>query len=389
MPSMIVRKEIMKIFLVLFTAIPLLFISFGINGVWSQHTKITSFVPVRATVVSTAIRPHSTRDGHGRTSTTYSPEVTYNYTVADRTVTTGNVLPLEMSASKSWAEEIVGRYQPGEHAEAYFNPAEPAEAFLVKQYSFMPYFLVLFPLIFLAVAAGVGVGQRRRTVLPTVKQPDGWFEIRPLSKVAASARQWLMISAVWLGACALICGHYFLVTTRPYEVFAIVVSFIFGAMGCVPLGLAIYLIILRQRVADARVFVDIPDFFLGGSVTVLVRQPVLADLEVKEMRVNLVCRETYETRSGNRKSFGTRDWFCDSGVVMQSRIVTSGATLSEKRQLNIPTNQPPSTRPDAKGYPRFDWLIEVKADIPHSSDYHGKYPIVVAGDSAPANPQGI
>lgn len=379
------RKEIMRVFIALFTLIPLLFMGVGLGGVWNQHWKITHYLRVRATVTSAEVQSHTSRSSNGGTSTSYSPEVKYTYEVSGRTYASRRVLPLDISANRSWAEEIVGRYQPGKTAEAFFNPADPADSFLVKQYSFFPYFFVLFPLIFLAVAAGVGFGMRRRTILPPLAQSDGWFEVRPLSSVAARGQQWLIVATVWLGVCALVCGHYFVVATRPYEMFGIVASLVFGAIGCVPLGMAIYFIVLSRQVTDARVFVNTPRFVLGGDVAVLVRQPVLADLEVKEMTVSLVCRETYETRSGNKRSIGTRDCLRDSAVVMQNQRAHSRETLSATRELRLPTDCQPSTWPGEKSYPRFDWLIEVKADIPHSPDYLGKFPIVVVSPAIPTS----
>jgi len=352
----------------------------GIGGVWHQHRRITSFLPVRATVISAEVRSHTSSKG----STSYSPEVKYSYEVSGRTFTSEEVLPLDVSSSRSWAEGIVKRYRPGRTAEAYFNPADPADAFLVRHYSFFPYFFILFPLIFLAVAAGVGFGMKSRTIPPPVAQPDGWFEVKPSSSLAARGQLWLVVGTVWMGVCALVCGHYFVVATRPYEMFGIIASLAYGAVGCVPLGMAIYFIVLSRRVADARVFVNTARFLLGGNVTVLVQQPVLADLEVKEMKVSLVCRETYKTQSGGKSSIGTRDCFRDGAVVMQNQRARPRETLSATHELQFPPNQQPTTWPGEKDYPRYDWLIEVKADIPHSPDYTGKFPLVVVSPAIPS-----
>lgn len=373
----------MRVFVALFTLLPLIFMGVGIGGVWNQHWKITHYLPVRATVTSAEVQSHTSHDSDGGTSTSYSPEVRYAYEVSGRTYASRSTLPLDISASRSWAKEIVGRYRPGRTAEAFYNPADPSDAFLVKQYSFFPYFFVLFPLIFLAVAAGVGFGMRRRTILPPVAQSDGWFEVRPSSSVTMRGQRWLIVACVWLGVCTLICGHYFVVATRPYEMFAIVASLVYGAIGCVPLGMAIYFIVLSRQVADARLFANTPRFVLGEDMAVLVRLPILAELEVKEMTVSLVCQETYETRSGNKRSIGTRDCLRDGAVVMQNQRARSRETLSATRELRLPTNQQPSTWPGEKGYPRFDWLIEVKADIPHGPDYLGKFPLVVVSPAIP------
>jgi hypothetical protein len=371
------RKETMRIFIAMFTLIPLIFMGVGIGGVWHQHQKITGFLPVRATVISAEVRSHTSSKG----STSYSPKVEYTYEVSGRTFTSDETLPLNVSSSRSWAEEIVARHRPGRMVEAYFNPADPADAFLVKHYSFFPYFFILFPLIFLAVAAGVGFGMKSRTIPPPAAQVDGWFEVKPSSSLAARGRLWLAVAGAWLGVCALVCGHYFVVAARPYEMFA---SLAYGVVGCVPLGMAIYFILLSRRVADARAFVNIPRFLLGGNITVLVRQPVLADLEVKEMRISLVCRETHKTQSGGKSSISTRDCFREDAVVMQNQRARPREILSATHEMQFPSNHQPTTWSGEKGYPRYDWLIEVKADIPNSPDYLGKFPIIVVSPAIPS-----
>ncbi|OHE74915.1 MAG: hypothetical protein A2107_11490 [Verrucomicrobia bacterium GWF2_62_7] len=190
---------------------------------------------------------------------------------------------------------------------------------------------------------------------------------------------------MWLGVCAMVCCHYFVVATRPYELFAIIVSLVYGVVGCVPLGMAVYFMILSRRVADARVFVNVPRFVLGEDVTVLVQQPVFADLEVKEMNVSLICRETYETRSGSKRTISTRDCLRDGAVVMQNQRARPRDTLSATHMLRFPPNYQPSTWSGEKGYPRFDWLIEVKANILDSPDYEGKFPVLVVSHAIPSS----
>jgi hypothetical protein len=370
----------MRIFIAMFTLIPGIFMCVGIGGVWRQHQRISGFLPVRATVISSEVRSHTSSKG----STSYSPEVTYRYEVSGRKFTGEDVLPLSMSAERSWAEGIVRRYPAGKTAEAYFNPADPSDSFLVKEYSFFPYFFILFPLIFLAVAAGVWFGTREQPIPPPATQADGWFEVKPGSSVAARGQRWMAAAGLWLGACALVCGHYFAVATRPYEWFAVIASLAYGVVGCVLLGLAVYYVLLGQRVTDARVFVNTPRFLLGETITVLVQQPVLADLEVKEMTVSLVCRETYKTQSGGKSSIGTRDCFREGAAVMQNQRARAREVLSATHELQFPPGQQPTTWPGEKGYPRYAWLIEVKADIPNSPDYLGKFPLVVVNPAIPS-----
>src|SRR5690242_10487385 len=101
------------------------------------------FVPVDAQIVSAEVKRHSGKH------TTYSPEITYRYSVGGRMYTSSQVFTVSQSSARSWAVDIVNRYG-GEtkgnlpefaerKATAYADPEDPSDAILVRGYSFVPY----------------------------------------------------------------------------------------------------------------------------------------------------------------------------------------------------------------------------------------------------------
>lgn len=98
-----------------------------------QGERIDSYESTEATVLSSEIAEHLSSSGEG-TSRTYSPEITYEYTVDGRTYEGSNVLPGsgETRKGENWARGIVENHPEGETVTAYYDPQNPSNAFLVE-----------------------------------------------------------------------------------------------------------------------------------------------------------------------------------------------------------------------------------------------------------------
>ena len=116
-----------------------------------EHRRLTGYEPVPATVLSTRVAEHSDSDG-----STYEPVVVYRYRVNDREYTASRVTPLEESRSGRWARRITARYHVGTDYTAYYDPENPAEAFLMRSRSVIPWAFLVIPLLGLAlIVAGI------------------------------------------------------------------------------------------------------------------------------------------------------------------------------------------------------------------------------------------
>lgn len=104
----------------------------GIGGtiMFREHLRLTTWLPVEATVLNKSVDTHSDSDG-----TTYSPVVVYQYNVNGRPYTSSSVLVTKESRSGGWARKIVEEYELNRSYTAWYNPADPGQAFLRRSRS--------------------------------------------------------------------------------------------------------------------------------------------------------------------------------------------------------------------------------------------------------------
>jgi hypothetical protein len=103
----------------------------------SQNGGIDTYEPVDATVVHSELG--SSDDG------SYHAAITYEYTVDGQTYESSNVFPGPGSRSGNDPQGLVDDHPEGASVTAYYDPANPSAAFLVKERS------VLFPVMLVGV----------------------------------------------------------------------------------------------------------------------------------------------------------------------------------------------------------------------------------------------
>jgi hypothetical protein len=124
---------------------------------WTQYQRTATYRPTTATIQFTGIREshHPTRARAGSSAPitrTYTPVIAFLYTVAAVTYTSDRVMPIARAKSERWARAFIAAYRPGEAVTAYYDPANPASAVLVRDRGVVPY---LFVAIGLGLFAGV------------------------------------------------------------------------------------------------------------------------------------------------------------------------------------------------------------------------------------------
>jgi len=117
-----------------------LFLGIGVTMAAKEQRRLSVFQPVTATVLGTRVDTHSDSDG-----STYEPVVVYRYRVGDREYTASRVTPLKESRSGGWARRVTARYNVGGNYTAFYDPANPADAFLVRSRSFLPWAFIGIP----------------------------------------------------------------------------------------------------------------------------------------------------------------------------------------------------------------------------------------------------
>jgi Protein of unknown function (DUF3592) len=126
-----------------------LFLGIGVTFLAKEQRRLSVFQPVTATVLSTRVDVHSDSDG-----STYEPVVVYRYRVQDREYTASRVTPLKESRSGRWARRVTARYQVGGNYTAFYDPENPAEAFLLRSRSILPWAFIGIPLVGLLFIVG-------------------------------------------------------------------------------------------------------------------------------------------------------------------------------------------------------------------------------------------
>ena len=73
--------------------------------------------------------------------------VVYRYRVGDREYTASRVTPLKESRSGGWARRVTARYSVGDSYTAFYDPENPADAFLMRSRSILPWAFIAIPAI--------------------------------------------------------------------------------------------------------------------------------------------------------------------------------------------------------------------------------------------------
>lgn len=374
----------MKLFVAIFTIIPLIFVGVGYHLVQKQHHKISTFEPVSAEVKGTSIETVRSRDSEGRTRTSYKPIVNYTYVINGRQYSSGIVTPLDETMSHSSASDVINSYRKGQRIEAYVNPDDPTDAFLLREYTFFPYIFLLFPMLFLAIAAGVGIGatQWRRPLEPQPSLGE-WYEVRPVRRLKDKRNAALIVAATWQAFGYLGYGHYFRVAEAPYGWLAVISTGVYVGLGLVPVVFFVYYFRLSSLIRDATLLVDRPYARLGEDLTVCVMQDLFRNLHIDAVELTLVCDRTSKHRRRRKTSISTHACHEDRATVLSNEDVQGGSTLEAQHTFRVPETQNPTSPYGFKDYPRYEWHVDVAVKIPNQPDYKATFPIDVQSPTEP------
>ena len=152
-------------------------LGFGGYDYVQQSRAVDNAVAVQATV--TDARIDRLDGGQG---IDYEPEIHYTYQYQGETYTNGQVFPstgVRTYSDRSGAESVIESYEPGTTTRAYISPADPSDAFLIRERTPFPLRAIAVGgfLSVIGVLAGLGV-----------KNP-GQQELRPASEVQSVPRE--------------------------------------------------------------------------------------------------------------------------------------------------------------------------------------------------------
>jgi hypothetical protein len=99
------------------------------------------------------------------------------------------------------------------------------------------------------------------------------------------------------------------------------------------------------------------------------------DTSIESMKVGLVCDMTVKTQSGGKTRYNTVVDYQTWEVLLENHDAAANETIQRSASLTVPQGRPGSSVD--KGYPCYEWKIEVVSVLRDSPDYKGEFPIHV------------
>ncbi len=322
-----------------------LFIGLGIHAAWQQQQRLRTHQPVSASVVQNETR-QSKLGG-------YEPDLLFTYTVAGKTYESSQAAPLRINGSRDWADTITRRIQT-ESDTAYYNPQDPAQAYLIQVGRFRPYGLILTGLAllglgFLPIRSG---GLFAHQPLAITGGPFDWYCLTPAGSYADRALGWSAAAVLWYLMGAAVIAHFYMTTPPNYELKAPIIAALYALTGLWLAARAVSTSGIASRLGAPAAQMTQKTVHLGEPVIVRIEQPFLRDTLIKEIRVTLTCYR----RNGLR----SERYFASSLPTAENQAVRAGQIIRGEFTFEVThKKRRPSTHFSRFDYPRTDWLIEV------------------------------
>jgi hypothetical protein len=208
------RKPLGRFGGLFFCGIAMIFVAIGSWLAYSQARALRTYLPAPAKLLSRTIQTSHDTDG----GDTYTPGAEYRYVVNGQTYECKQVTVTNMSSSHSWAQGQLAKLPEGRDVTAYYNPADPSDAFLIHEPSFFPYLFVLFPMIFISIGLGV---------------------MFPGKKSQMTTRSLLPIALLWNGIGLIVAVQYHSLGGG-FDLVAKVALCLYGLIGGLALYAAVY-----------------------------------------------------------------------------------------------------------------------------------------------------
>lgn len=341
-----------------------LLVGLGAHGAWRQQQMLLTFQPAPATVSANDVR--SSKLGG------FEPDVAFGYKVKGITFEGNRAAPLRINGSRAWADSVMHRIR-AEGSTAYYNPQDPAEAYLLPIGRFRPYGLmlaglVLFGLGLLPMRAG---GVFAHEPVAITGGPFDWYDLTPGGSHADSAMGWLAAALLWYLLGGLVVAHYYAMTPPAYELKSAVSAVLYAVAGLWPAYQAFSALGVASRLGAPKAQMTQKVAHLNKPIIVRVEQPFLRDTIVRELRVVLTC-----TR---HDGLGSVRYYTSSQILAEDRAVRAGEVIHGEFTFEVPDKKRhASTAFNRWDYPRTDWQIEVTL---HTAKCHATSAFPILADN--------
>jgi hypothetical protein len=348
------------------------------QSAWRQYRINHTYEPVAATVLSTEVTIITGSKG----AVHHVPKVRYQYTVNGTSHWSDNLAALSAWGSQAWADAVTTRYPIGQPCKAYYDPQNADQAVLIRIYSFAPYFGMAEMAFCLTVGSFFVLQVWFTKKREPVSADNGWFEVKP----EFGERQRLLVArcctAVWYGFGAVPAVHYYLFVPPPHSQRAEYCFLGFALLGFIPLGRMIYYQLMNRNLDEAWLRLDQPAAFLGRRIKFVVSQSARRQLQLKDVRVRLLCIGTKaQGRSRIRRTI-----YETTAIECKDHTLHAGEDLEFSGELTLPPEQRPTGRDPAREFDQIDWLLRLDCAVAHAPDYKACFPINVLTAAASEEP---
>ena len=208
-----------RIYIILFFVLGIAFLIWGTGKIINQHQRNTSFLPVKAIVISTGINRHYN---------TYWPVVNYEYQVGDKTYRSSKVFSMSRRFGKDWAQNVAGQFKEDSGCDAFYNPENPADAYLVKYFQFTPYGINFLSLLFFLVGTIVQYERSFEKIKEQKRLASGKFWMPPVEDIREEMKSLLYFNIIALVVLVPTLVHYFKYAESPLNEFIFLVFVLYS-----------------------------------------------------------------------------------------------------------------------------------------------------------------
>lgn len=384
-PGWFTKNGLPLLFFGLFTLVGGLVLYFVTIRPLMLYLDARSWPETPCEVVSSSVGSHTSSGKNS--STTYSIDIVYRYTVAGREYLSDRYELMDASSSgRPRKAAVVKRYPAGSKAMCYVNPEDPTEAMLNRQLS--PFMLIgLGALLFLLVGVGgfwgmirsalkssgsVGsVGMPTLPVQPSI--PAGMNNGRAMLTTNVSPRAKfitvLIIAVLWNGifACFIPGIREAWNYQRP-DIFSALFTILMGAIG---LGLIGFTGMMLLNLFNPRIAVSINPPFVKLGDTLEVEWGFQGKVErIHRLTVVLEGREEIVTGTGkNRRT--RREVFSRLPVI---ETIDPHQIRAGHCKIVVPEKLKPTSD---TGNRKVVWELQVRGEIPRYPDMNDDFEIKV------------
>ncbi len=347
--------------------------------------RARSWVPVRATVVSSTVRRHRSTGTRGGSSVTYRVDILYRYGWRGRTYLSNRYGFIGGSSSGYYGKrDIVRRYPPGTKVIAWVDPHDPARSVLVRGYT-LRHLVLLFPLAFIvlggylvrralaasgAAAAVPGAGGAAAAPgLPEAPPPAPLRTLEPGRGRLGRAAGMLALALLWNGILSVFLwqvvegfrhGH------PPWFLTVFLLPFVLA--GLVLLGAFVHAVL---ALANPRTTITLltPTPRLGETVRIAWRTSGRVS-RLRRLRIRLVGQERATYRRGTTTHTDTSAF----RTLELADLRTTSRMRSGEAEVTIPEDTMHTFRGQSN---QIVWRLTVSGEIPRWPDVDDSWEVDV------------